>query len=121
MQKKLIKPIIEIQVWKILVEHGYHVSRNRFSFFAYCKTKQMQVSVYNCMQCVDYFNCEVARNIFAITDKDNWVMCPKCKEIMLDPFIVSIINDLKRENLLDKDYKLLCCKCYSDEQEGEMI
>lgn len=46
------------------------------------------------------------------------VMCEICEEEALSPTYVYIINCLKEANLLPKDYKLLCCWCYIDEQRG---
>jgi len=44
------------------------------------------------------------------------VMCESCEEESLSPTYVYIINCLKEANLLPKDYRLLCCFCYIDEQ-----
>lgn len=56
----------------------------------------------------DYCNFEFRREQYSCYKGS----CEICGNGVIDPSYVEIINKLKRANLLEKDYKLICCACY---------
>ena len=46
-----------------------------------------------------------------LVDHYSNVKCDYCNRFNLDPIYVIIITSLQKNNLLPKDYKLICCFC----------
>jgi len=44
---------------------------------------------------------------------ENFIPCSGNCGVMVDPRYVHIINKLKEAKLLDKDYPILCCRCFN--------
>ena len=60
------------------------------------------------------FSFEAVRTIWdtpVLKTRDSF-FCEECRSEPLDPIYVEIIKDLQDANLLPKDYKMLCCRCY---------